>query len=71
MTTSKRRKTGKGELNKLIDVALHPYFNEYPAMIFLDGLLHAMVENDPDVSVRKFIRYNVPRLVKLITRKSG
>ena len=66
---SKRRRTGKWELNKLIDAMIHPYFQEYPAMILVDGILHAMVENDPDESLRKFVRYNVPRLLKLFKRK--
>ena len=63
------RRTGKGKFNKLIDEILHPYFKQYPAPIIVDGLLHAMVEQDPDKSLNEFIRYNVPKLLRVITRK--
>jgi hypothetical protein len=65
----KARKTDKGKLNKLIDDLIHPHFREYPALIIVDGLLHAMVEQNPDASLRKFIKYNVPKLLKTLTRK--
>lgn len=65
----KVRKTAKGELNRLIDSLMHPYFREYPALIVVDGLLHAMVEQDPDVSLRKFVRYGVPELLRSLVRK--
>jgi hypothetical protein len=65
----KARKTDKGKLNKLIDDLIHPHFREYPALIIVDGLLHAMVEQNPDASLRKFIKYNVPELLKTLTRK--
>jgi len=65
----KARKIDKGKLNKLIDDLIHPHFREYPALIIVDGLLHAMVEQNPDASLRKFIKYNVPELLKTLTRK--
>jgi hypothetical protein len=65
----KARKTDKGKLNKLIDDLIHPHFREYPALIIVDGLLHAMVEQNPKASLRKFIKYNVPKLLKILTRK--
>lgn len=69
MVVRRIRRTVKGELNRLIDNLVHPYFREYPALIVVDGLLHAMVEQDPDVSLTKFIRYNVPKLLKHLARK--
>jgi len=63
------RKTAKGELNRLIDDLVHPYFEKYPASVILDGLLHAVVEHDPEVSLRKFLRYNTPRLLRYLARK--
>jgi len=59
----------KNQMNKLIDSVIHPYFNQYPALIIVDGLLHAMVEQNPDASLRKFIKYNVPKLLKTLERK--
>jgi len=66
----KIRKTDKGKLNKLIDDLIHPYFKEYPAMIIVDGLLHAMVEQNPDANLRKFVKYNVPKIIKTLARKN-
>ena len=44
----------KGELNKLIDSLCHPLFETDEGFILVDGLLHAMVEQDPPVTVKKF-----------------
>jgi hypothetical protein len=66
----KTRKTDKGKLNKIIDDLIHPYFKEYPAMIIVDGLLHAIVEQDPDKSLNNFIRYNIPKLLRELRQKA-
>lgn len=29
-----------------------------PVLILADGLLHALLEQDPETSLRKFVRYN-------------
>jgi len=63
------RKNVEGELNRLIDRLTHPYFKDYPALILLDGLLHFIVEQNPDVSLRKFVRYNAPELLRHLIRK--
>jgi len=65
----KTKRTTKGQLNRLIDDLIHPYFTEYPALIIVDSLLHAMVEQDPDMSLRKFVRYNIPKLLRSLTQK--
>jgi len=65
----KIKKTTKGELNRLIDSLMHPHFEEYPALIIVDGLLHAIVEQNPNVSLTKFVKYNVPKLLKRRFRK--
>jgi hypothetical protein len=61
--------SARGKLNKIIDDLICPCFKQYPALIIVDGLLHAMVEQNPDASLRKFIKYNVPKLLKILTRK--
>lgn len=61
----------KGELNKLIDSLCHPLFKANKDFILVDGLLHAMVEQDPPRTVKKFIKYNLPKLLKEISRKSS
>jgi ATP-dependent RNA circularization protein (DNA/RNA ligase family) len=58
-----------GQLNSLIDDVCHPFFNENPGFILVDGILHGMVEKDPPESFRKFVRYNLPQIVKEIARK--
>jgi len=65
----KIRRTVKSELNRLIDDMMHLHFKEYPIAIIMDGLLHAMVEQNPDMSLRKFVRYNVPELLRYLARK--
>ena len=35
-------------------------------MIIVDEILYAMVEQDPDKSLNNFIRYNVPKLLRLL-----
>jgi hypothetical protein len=40
-----------------------------PAMITVDGALHAIVEQNPDASLKKFIKYNVPKLIESLTKK--
>jgi hypothetical protein len=65
----KKKKTVKGNANMLIDELVHPYFKENPSFIFLDGFLHATVEQNPNGSLRKFLRYNLPELQKHLTKK--
>jgi len=70
---SKKKGNGlytKGELNKLIDSLCHPLFETDEGFILVDGLLHAMVEQDPPVTVKKFIKYNLPKLLEQIGEKS-
>lgn len=65
----KVRRIAKGELNRIIDNLIHPYFRNYPALILVDGFLHALVEQDLDTSVKKFARYNIPKLLRHLARK--
>ena len=64
----KVKKTSKpittGQLNKIIDVFVHPFFKRDERYIWLDGFLHGLVEQDPQVSIKKFAKYNLPKLVK-------
>jgi hypothetical protein len=47
---------------------LHPYFTDYPALIIADSLLHAIIEQDPKTSMSKSIKYNLPKLLKNLTK---
>lgn len=55
----------RGYMNRIIDNALHPFFKNHEGLIWLDGLLHAAIEQDPQLSIEKFVRYNVPTLMKM------
>jgi hypothetical protein len=67
--TRKKAPYTAGQLNKLIDDVCHPFFKENPGFILVDGILHGLIEKDPPESFRKFVRYNLPKTVKEITRK--
>ena len=70
---SRRKRRGikvtKGDLNRLIDDIFHRHFSENVGFVIVDGLLHAVVERNPEESVRKFVRFNVPVLVREMARK--
>jgi hypothetical protein len=53
-----------GQLNRLIDVFVHPLFKKDERYIWLDGLLHGLAERDPQASIGKFAKYSVPILLK-------
>ena len=59
----------KGELNKLIDSLVHPLSKENAGFMLVDGVLHGIVEQDPPASVRKFVKYNLPKIFEQSTRK--
>ena len=60
-----RNRPTKGQLNKLIDVLVHPLFREHGAgAVIADGILHSIVEGDVEESVIKFVRYNAKYLIK-------
>jgi hypothetical protein len=69
-TTRKTKGTyTKGELNKLIDSVIHPFCKNDKRFILLDAFLHAMVERDPPQSVRKFVKYNLPEILKQLNER--
>jgi hypothetical protein len=53
-------------MNRLIDGLIHPLCEENTGLIFIDGFLHAFIERNPPESVLKFIRYNLPEILKQI-----
>lgn len=61
---SKNRRYTKGQLNKLVDSLCHPFCENDARFILLDSLLHALIEQDPKVTLTKFVKYNVPKLVE-------
>jgi hypothetical protein len=70
-----KRKTGKkqpiklytrGQLNYLIDDVVHPFFDKHVGFVLVDEILHAVVEKNPRVVTKKFLRYSLPEIIKKI-----
>ena len=59
-----------GELNKLVDAALHPKAKQDPYYWLLDTVLHGIVEQDPEITIRKFAKYTLPKIIEQAMRKS-
>ena len=70
MKKKARKLYTNGELNKLIDSLCHPFFKTNEGFILVDGLLYAMVEQNPPRTVKKFIKYNLPKIMAQISEKS-
>ena len=70
---SKKRKRYRfytpGQINRLVDDLVHPFFRKNEAVRLLDGVLHALVEQNSEVSVQKFVRYNLHDVMKKILKK--
>jgi len=61
----RKRRSGytEGELNKLIDSVLHPIARQDTYFWLADTLLHAIVEQDPKVTLEKFMHYTLPKIL--------
>jgi len=69
--TRRKRKSfyNKSEKNAIIDSVVHPWANEHWGFVIVDGVLHALNEQDPIESFVKFLRYNAPELLKRIIKE--
>jgi hypothetical protein len=56
----------RGQLNRLVDGLVHPLYEKSELYRVADGLLHGVVERNMRVSAKKFVRYNLPEVVKKI-----
>lgn len=52
-----------GDLNKLIDSLCHPLIKTNEGFLLVDGLLHGLVEQNPPKSIRKFVKYSLPKII--------
>jgi hypothetical protein len=64
-----RRQYSKGDINRLIDTLLHPLFDHSPELMVLDSVLHSIVEQNLTETTQKFIRYNLPKIIKEFTTR--
>jgi hypothetical protein len=60
----RKRPYTKGAVNRMIDDAVHPLYRINEGFVLVDGVLHGMVERNPPQSVKKFIKYNLPLIIK-------
>ena|SRR5467141_3601460 len=69
--TLRKRKSlySKSEKNAIIDSVVHPWANEHWGFVIVDGVLHALNEQDPVESFVKFMKYNAPELLKRILKE--
>ena len=47
---------------------MHPMAQQNPWFWALDTLLHAWIEQDPGVTVDKFMRYNLPKIAEQLMK---
>jgi hypothetical protein len=47
---------------------VHPLADSHWGFVIVDGVLHALNEEDPIQSLFKFLKYNAPELLKRILR---
>jgi hypothetical protein len=64
----RRRQYSKGELNRLVDDLMHPLSDKKPALLILDTVLHGLVEQNPPETIRKFMRYNLSKILEEILK---
>jgi len=69
--TRRKRKSlySKSEKNAIIDSLVHPLADEHWSFVIVDGVLHAVNEEDPIQSLFKFLKYNAPELLKRILKE--
>jgi len=59
-----KAKCSHGEINRLIDSALHPLFDRSSAFMAVDAILHGLVEQNARMTLRKFTRYSLPKIIE-------
>jgi hypothetical protein len=54
----------------MIDSLCHPLAKVDKGFVLVDGILHGLVEQNPPVSVRKFVKFNLPLLIKQLKKEA-
>lgn len=63
-----KKQYSRGELNRLVDSVFHPLCNRSSVFIVADTVLHGLIEQNPKLTVRKFARYNLPKIIEEILK---
>jgi hypothetical protein len=65
----KNKPYSAGQMNKLVDDLFHPFYKDSEWYRVADGCIHGLVEKNLRVSAKKFVKYNLPEIVKKILEK--
>jgi len=57
-------------LNELIDRLCHPLTKVDKGFILVDKILHGLAEQNPRISVRKFVKFNLPLPIKQLEKET-
>jgi hypothetical protein len=63
-----KKQYSKGELNRLVDSVFHPLCDRSSAFMVADTVLHGLIEQNPKLTVRKFARYTLPKIIAEILK---
>jgi hypothetical protein len=61
----------KGQVNRLIDDAVHPLKKTHWVFILVDEALHMINEGDIQQSAYKFVQYSLPELLQKLLKKKN
>ena len=61
----------KGDLNKMVDTLIHPLSKTDKRFILVDGFLHGLIERDPPTTIKKFLKYNLPEILKQLEKETS
>ena len=59
-----RKSYSKGELNRLVDTIVHPLCDRGSVLMVADTMVHGLIEQNPKLTVRKFARYTLPKIIE-------
>ena len=69
MPRRKNRIYSTGDYNKMVDLILHPLARKDVRVWVLDGLIHSLLEQDPAMSAKKFVHFNLPEILNQISKE--
>jgi len=61
----------QGDLNKIVDSVFHPLAREEPIFWLADFVGHGLIEQNPILSIKKFIHYDVPKIAKQYRKRNA
>ncbi len=59
----------RGQLNYFVDDLIHPLVDKNVGFVVIDEILHMAVERNPEGSLKKFVRYNLPLIIRKVAEE--